>query len=110
MNATAKGDRGTKLALVLGGTGKTGRRVVSRLKERGLPVRTGSRNGTPPFNWEAPGSWAPALDGVGVRIISQTGIHYRNGPLSETLGGIPHSTPRAGDRFPWLRLNFQASG
>ena len=70
MNVTAKGDGGTKLALVLGGTGKTGRRVVSRLKERGLPARTGSRNGTPPFDWEAPGSWAPALDGVGAVYIT----------------------------------------
>ena len=51
--------------LVLGGTGKTGRRVVERLKERGLPVRIGSRSGEPPFDWEDPATWAPALDGVG---------------------------------------------
>jgi uncharacterized protein YbjT (DUF2867 family) len=31
--------------LVLGGTGKTGRRVVERLTARGLPVRIGSRSG-----------------------------------------------------------------
>ena len=47
---------------------------------------------------------------IAFRIISQIGIHYRNGPLSETLEGIPHSAPRAGDRFPWLRLKFQANG
>ena len=70
MNVTAKGDGGTKLTLVIGGTGKTGRRVVSRLKERGLPVRIGSRSGAPPFDWEAPGSWAPALDGVGAVYIT----------------------------------------
>ena len=58
MNAEADGS--TKLALVLGGTGKTGRRVVSRLEERGLPVRSGSRSGEPPFDWGTPGSWAPA--------------------------------------------------
>ncbi|MGH9230478.1 MAG: NmrA family transcriptional regulator, partial [Acidimicrobiales bacterium] len=37
--------------LVLGGTGKTGRRVVDRLTARGLPVRVGSRSGQPPFDW-----------------------------------------------------------
>jgi len=31
--------------LVLGGTDKTGRRVVERLTARGLPVRIGSRSG-----------------------------------------------------------------
>jgi 2-polyprenyl-6-methoxyphenol hydroxylase-like FAD-dependent oxidoreductase len=44
------------------------------------------------------------------RTISQTGIHYRDGPLSETLGGLPEAAPRAGDRFPWLRLEFVRSG
>jgi uncharacterized protein YbjT (DUF2867 family) len=51
--------------LVLGGNGKTGRRVVDRLTTRGLPVRLGSRSGTPPFDWEDRDTWAPALDGVG---------------------------------------------
>jgi len=51
--------------LVLGGTGKTGRRVVERLRARGLPVRVGSRSGEPPFDWEERSTWAPALDGVG---------------------------------------------
>lgn len=51
--------------LVLGGTGKTGRRVVERLRARGLPVRVGSRSGQPPFDWEDRSTWAPALHGVG---------------------------------------------
>jgi uncharacterized protein YbjT (DUF2867 family) len=55
----------TKPSLVLGGTGKTGRRVVERLQDRGVPVRVGSRSGTPPFDWEDRATWAPALDGVG---------------------------------------------
>ncbi|MER5317867.1 NAD(P)H-binding protein [Streptosporangium roseum] len=50
--------------LVLGGTGKTGRRVVERLAARGLPVRAGSRSGTPPFDWEDRATWAPALRDV----------------------------------------------
>jgi 2-polyprenyl-6-methoxyphenol hydroxylase-like FAD-dependent oxidoreductase len=44
------------------------------------------------------------------RTISQTGISYRESPLSKTLPGVPEGAPRAGDRFPWLRLRFQASG
>ncbi len=44
------------------------------------------------------------------RTVSQTGIHYRTSPLSQTLAGLPAGAPRAGDRFPWLRLRFQASG
>jgi uncharacterized protein YbjT (DUF2867 family) len=60
----------TKPILVLGGTGKTGRRVVDRLTARGLPVRVGSRSGTPPFDWEDPSMWAPALQGAGSAYIS----------------------------------------
>jgi uncharacterized protein YbjT (DUF2867 family) len=55
----------TKPTLVLGGTGKTGRRVVERLTGRGRPVQVGSRSGTPPFDWEDQATWAPALEGVG---------------------------------------------
>ncbi len=40
------------------------------------------------------------------RAISQTGIHYRASSVSETLNGWPDEAPRAGDRFPWLRLKF----
>jgi len=50
--------------LVIGGTGKTGRRVVERLNETGHHVKVGSRNGTPAFNWEAPTSYARALKGM----------------------------------------------
>jgi uncharacterized protein YbjT (DUF2867 family) len=51
----------TQTTLVLGGTGKTGRRVVERLEARGVPVRAGSRSATPPFDWEDPSTWKPAL-------------------------------------------------
>ena len=56
--------------LVLGGTGKTGRRVAERLSTRGLPVRLGSRSGEPPFDWERPDTWAPVLDGAGSAYVS----------------------------------------
>ncbi|MFF3396465.1 NmrA family NAD(P)-binding protein [Streptomyces sp. NPDC002669] len=60
----------TKTTLVIGGTGKTGRRVAERLTGRGLPVRVGSRNGEPPFDWENPGTWEAALDGVGAVYVT----------------------------------------
>jgi uncharacterized protein YbjT (DUF2867 family) len=50
--------------LVTGGTGKSGSRVVSRLRERGFPVRVGSRSGEPPFGWTDRGTWDAALLGV----------------------------------------------
>ncbi|BAB50720.1 NAD(P)H-binding protein [Mesorhizobium japonicum] len=60
----------TRPILILGGTGKTGRRLAERLTARGIPVRIGSRSGTPRFDWEAPASWAPALEGVSAVYIS----------------------------------------
>jgi len=56
--------------LVIGGTGKTGRRVVDRLTARGFPTRVGSRSGQPPFDWEDPSTWAPAFQGVGAAYIT----------------------------------------
>jgi 2-polyprenyl-6-methoxyphenol hydroxylase-like FAD-dependent oxidoreductase len=44
------------------------------------------------------------------RTISQTGIHYRNSSLSKTLPGLPDAAPRAGDRFPWLKLKLSPNG
>src|SRR5713226_5853523 len=44
------------------------------------------------------------------RTVSQTGIAYRESPLSKMLPGLPGGAPHAGDRFPWLRLTFQGSG
>lgn len=59
-----KGPQKNKTTLVLGGTGKSGRRVAGRLTKRGLPVRIGSRTGQPPFEWEDQNTWQPALQNV----------------------------------------------
>lgn len=50
--------------LVLGATGKTGRRIVRRLEAAGVPLRAGSRAGTPPFEWFDPSTWPAVLAGV----------------------------------------------
>ena len=60
----------TKPVLILGGTGKTGRRLAERLIAKNIPVRIGSRAGTPPFDWLDKETWGPALEGVGAVYIS----------------------------------------
>ncbi|BCJ40027.1 NmrA family transcriptional regulator [Actinoplanes ianthinogenes] len=56
--------------LVLGGTGKTGRRVAGLLAAQGVPVRIGSRGATPRFDWEDSGTWSGALDGMAAVYLS----------------------------------------
>ncbi|MGI9301836.1 MAG: NAD(P)H-binding protein [Gammaproteobacteria bacterium] len=58
------------ITLVLGGTGKTGRRVAERLKARGVPTRIASRSDTPSFDWNDRSTWEVALDGVAAAYIS----------------------------------------
>ncbi|WP_019669734.1 NAD(P)H-binding protein [Eudoraea adriatica] len=50
--------------LVLGGKGKTGRRVANRLVKKGQTVRIGSRSENPSFDWEDPWTWKGALQGM----------------------------------------------
>jgi len=50
--------------LVIGGTGKTGRRVVEGLNELGHNVRVGTRSANPSFDWDKPETFAPALRGM----------------------------------------------
>jgi uncharacterized protein YbjT (DUF2867 family) len=60
--------RGT--TLVLGSTGKTGRRGAERLQARGVPTRVASRSGDRPFDWEDRLTWAPALRGASAAYVS----------------------------------------
>mgnify|MGYP006267472671 CR=1 FL=1 len=54
----------TGLILVLGGTGKTGRRIAERLSKKGVPTRLGSRAGLPRFEWNDASTWDECLAGV----------------------------------------------
>src|SRR6516162_9686727 len=63
-------DTKTQATLVLGGTGKTGRRVAQRLTALGRPVRIGSRSGEPPFDWQDRATWPGLLEGVGSVYVS----------------------------------------
>lgn len=54
----------TENILVIGGTGKTGSRVVQLLEELGQNIRIGSRSASPAFDWHQPEGWAQALEGI----------------------------------------------
>jgi uncharacterized protein YbjT (DUF2867 family) len=59
-----------QLTLVIGGTGKTGRRVAERLTARGVPVRIGTPSSDPPFDWLDPTTWAPATQNVKAAYVT----------------------------------------
>jgi uncharacterized protein YbjT (DUF2867 family) len=91
----ANGQDGT--TLVIGGTGKTGRRVVERLAARGMPVRVGSRAGTPPFDWNDRATWAPALHGISrVYVTYQPDLAVPG--AAETVGNFARLAARSGVR------------
>ncbi len=50
--------------LVLGGTGKTGRRVATQLRQRGITARVVSRSARQRFDWHDDDTWAPAVEGM----------------------------------------------
>ncbi len=50
--------------LVIGGTGKTGRRVVEQLKKKGIEPKIGSRNASPSFDWDDKDTWVNTLNGI----------------------------------------------
>jgi len=60
----------TRPILVLGASGKTGRRVADRLIAAGRPVRAASRSGETRFDWEDEATWGPALAGVDAVYIT----------------------------------------
>ena len=62
--------REDKPTLVVGATGKTGRRVIERLERAGLPVRQGSRGATPGFDWDHEAGWSKALEGAGAAYVT----------------------------------------
>lgn len=59
-----------RTTLVIGATGKTGRRVVARLRTAGMPVKEASRSSEVLFDWEQPATWAPAFDGIDAAYIT----------------------------------------
>ncbi|MEO0400041.1 MAG: NAD(P)H-binding protein [Pseudomonadota bacterium] len=58
------------LTLILGGSGKTGRRIAERLTAKGRNVRIGSRSAIPSFDWDNDKSWDACLEGVTAAYIT----------------------------------------
>ncbi|WP_305985714.1 NAD(P)H-binding protein [Roseibium sp. MMSF_3544] len=56
--------------LVIGASGKTGKRVVQRLEARGLGVRHGTRRSQIPFDWEKPETWQASLAGMRTAYVA----------------------------------------
>ena len=84
--------------LVIGATGKTGRRVAAKLEARGVNVRRGSRGSATPFDWDAPETWSAALSGVRAAYVTYfpdlafPGAVEKLGSLCETAkdAGVEH--------------------
>jgi uncharacterized protein YbjT (DUF2867 family) len=66
---TTTNNHSNQPVLVLGGTGKTGRRVAERLSARGTPVRIGSRSARPAFDWDGESTWSTVLEGAGAAYV-----------------------------------------
>lgn len=61
----------TQKILVIGGNGKTGRRVAQRLQTLNhVDVRLASRSTEPSFDWENPATWEAALTGADTIYIT----------------------------------------
>ena len=83
------------ILVVLGSTGKTGRRVIERLVARDVPARHGSRVATPPFDWQDQRTWQAAVDGVRAVYISfQPDLAVPGAP--ETVGAFARVAVQGG--------------
>jgi uncharacterized protein YbjT (DUF2867 family) len=60
----------TNQILVIGGTGKTGRKIVQKLQNQGQNVRVGSRKGHPSFDWQSQDTWEAALEGIEMMYVA----------------------------------------
>jgi uncharacterized protein YbjT (DUF2867 family) len=87
----------TDLTLVVGGTGKTGRRVAARLGAAGRHYRTASRAGAPRFDWAEPATWAPALHGASSVYLTYAPDAGFPG-AAETIGAFAAEAITAGAR------------
>jgi len=56
--------------VIIGGAGKTGRRVAARLQARGASTRLASRATAPRFDWHDPTTWDEALRGAHALYIT----------------------------------------
>jgi uncharacterized protein YbjT (DUF2867 family) len=82
--------------LVLGGTGKTGRRLVERLTRRDIPVRIGSRSAGLPFDWDQPSTWGPVFQDVEAAYTYVPDLVVSN--PTDAIAGVVETALAAGTR------------
>ena len=81
--------------LVIGGTGKTGRKVVAGLQAHNQNVRIGSRNNDPAFEWNDPTTWPAALEGMDkVYIVYHPDLAVPG--AYEAIQGLTEAAKKAG--------------
>ena len=110
------------LVLVTGGTGKTGASLAARLQRAGVPYRTASRHGVPPFDWSRPATWDDALEDVAsIYLIAPPTVNnpydlvrdfiasaMRKGVrrfVFLSMAGLPAGGPAHGQVHQWLKDN-----
>jgi uncharacterized protein YbjT (DUF2867 family) len=82
--------------LILGGTGKTGRRIAARLRAADIPVRTAARTGANVhFDWDEPSTHDAALDGVGATYLVPPALRTDH---AEQVAGFVDRAEAAGVR------------
>lgn len=62
--------------LLIGGTGKTGRRLANQLSDLGHTVHVASRNSSLTFQWEDQSTWKSVLDGVDAVYVAHHDITH----------------------------------
>jgi ergot alkaloid biosynthesis protein len=102
----------TSQILVTGATGKTGRRLVARLRQRQEPCRAASRASTGPgtivFDWTERDTWKQALEQTtGIYLVAPTGAVD---PASTMIDFIKTAMVAGASRFVLLSAALLPAG
>jgi len=89
--------KSTQTTLIVGGTGKTGRRVAQRLAVRGASTRLTSRTAAVPFFWENPLTWETHLRDIDAVYLAYAPDIAVPGAV-ETVGGFAELAASLGVR------------
>ncbi len=81
--------------LLLGASGKTGRRIAARLTARAVPFRAAGRSSQPAFDWQKPVSWPAAFQGCRAAYIAYAPDLAAPGGI-DTIGAFAAAAAAAG--------------
>ncbi|MET0268609.1 MAG: NmrA family NAD(P)-binding protein [Duganella sp.] len=84
----------SNLVLVIGATGKTGKRVAANLAQQGIAVRAVSRHSALCFDWDDAATWAPVLEGVHAVYLVHPGLGF--GGATEQVAAFASAAAAAG--------------